>query len=134
MDLEDPVSQASPSPAIDEDLDMEVQDHVNIQELNQRRHRNLCALNAIILSDPTLANMLLHGQGLQQMANSLAGMGQRWFDEVVLPNNGHEPRIGSMEVDTFHQHLALKYPNPHRIIHNPNMDQLAQLILDTEAV
>jgi hypothetical protein len=118
------------SQTTDEDYYMDFQDEVNPDDLIQRQHKNISALNAIILSDPTLANMILHGQGLQRMANSLARTGQRWFDEVVLPNNGDEPRLGSMEVDTFHQHLALEYPEPHRSIPNPDMDHLADTILD----
>jgi hypothetical protein len=120
------------SQTLDDDYYMDIQDAINPDDLTQRLNSNISTLNAIILSDPTLANMILHGQGLQQMANSLARSGQIWFDEVVLPNNGDEPRLGSMEVDTFHQHLALEYPEPHRSIANPDMDHLANIILDID--
>ena len=116
--------------ALDEDHDMEVQDTVDKDKRNARQISNIAALNTIILLDPTLSNMIVHGRGLQQLANSLARTGQRWVEEVIQPNNGKEPKLGSMEVDTFHQHLSSKYPNPHRSIPNPDMDNLADAMFD----
>jgi len=110
---------------------MEIDEALDVDVINQRRQNNLATLNAIILSDPTLADMLLHGQGLQKMANSLAKAGQKWFDTIVLPNAGLEPKLGSKEVDIFYHHLALKYPNPHQIFPNPSMEHLANSIMET---
>jgi hypothetical protein len=115
---------------VEEDVEMEVDEALDIEATNQRRQNNLATLNAIILSDPTLADMLLHGQGLQKMANSLAKAGQKWFDRIVLPNAGIEPKLGSKEVDVFYHHLALRYPNPHQIFPNPSMDNLSNSILE----
>ena len=106
------------------------EEEASLEDDSNRQFNNLMTLNAIILSDPTLANMLIHGQGLQQMANSLAEAGSAWFDNNVMPNGGIEPRLGVLEVDTFYQQLALMYPTPRRSIHNPDMDNLAQNIVD----
>ena len=123
-------SQISQLSALDQDYDMEDQDTIDKDKRNARQLSNIAALNTIILLDPTLSNMILHGQGLQQMADALARQGQRWFEQVVVPNGGEDPRLGSMEVDTFHQHLALKYPDPHLSFPNPDMDSLGQDMFD----
>ena len=98
---------------------------------NHRREGNVKALNAMILSNPTLSNMILHGQGLQKLAECLAQAGQTWFDEVVLTNDGNEPRLGFRDVDNFHQYLSLEYPRPHRVIETPDMDDLADIIVNS---
>jgi len=99
-------------------------------ELFQKRlESNLTALTSAVLSDPTLRNMIVHGQGLQRLTDSLAAAGQEWHHDVVVANEGREPQVGAMEVATFYQRRALQYPEPYRIIQNPDMDSLKDDLL-----
>jgi hypothetical protein len=100
-----------------------------IGSFQKRLESNLTALTSAVLSDPTLRNMIVHGQGLQQLTDSLAAAGQKWHHNVVMANEGIEPRVGAMEVASFYQRRALQYPEPYRIIQNPNMDLLEHDLL-----
>jgi hypothetical protein len=110
----------------------DVQDNQETEPLfdfDTRLQNNLSTITSAILADPTLWNMVVHGEGLQRMLGSLALLGQKWHDEVVS-ENGRHPEVGEREVGVFHQYEAITYPIPYRSFGNPDMDSLKDRLME----